>query len=280
MKRHDWMNPGDLAPGDAKSARADFSRIDCHRIEPEGDPLFQMAFEALWAEFGGAGELEPAEVLAARLRRNPSVIRSGQTTCYEMLLLTSGGEFAGITDQTAFVPADRTGALVHISHNLVAPPWRRTGLAGWLRALPVATARDLLASLGRPADSPITIIGEVEYPDHAHAGNVGRLHAYEKAGFKKIDPARVRYLQPDFRSPAEIDLDGASSPVPLCLVIRHVGSEPPGFISGADVRMIVRSLYDMFAMDFRPQEIKCVYESLDEYPAPDEMIALIPPTAA
>jgi len=281
MSRQVWMHPGDLAPGDAKSASADMSRIEFRRIESPDDPFFEMAFGALWTEFGESGELEPADVLAARMRRDPSVMRGGQAMHYEMVLLTCGGEFAAVTDQTAFVSDDRPDALVHISHNLVAPAWRRTGLAGWLRALPVATARRLLALHGHPAASPITLVGEVEPIDHAQSGNVGRLRAYEKAGFLMIDPARVNYLQPDFRSPAEIDATGGPTPVPLCLVLRHVGvSGMGGYISGAETLRIVRALYSLFALDFRPQDMRCVFESLSNYPAPDARIALVLPTAA
>ena len=274
MNLQAWMIPSDLAPGDGKCIHADMSRIELHRIGSPDDPHFDTAFSALRAEFGEAGEIESADTLAARLRRKSPEIR------YEMVLITSGGQFAAVCDHNVILQEDQAGALIHVSHNLVAPAWRRTGLAGWIRALPLATARDVLAVHGRPANSPITIIGEVEPLDHAHAGNVGRLHAYEKAGFKKIDPARVRYLQPDFRSPLQIDLEGASSPVPLCLVIRHVGSGKGEFISGAETLRIVRSLYRMFALDFRPQDMRCVYESLRNYPGPDEIVALIPPTAA
>ncbi len=279
MSGQAWMDPRDLAPGDSKSASADMSRIEFRRIESPDDPFFEMAFGALWAEFGEAGELEPADVLAARMRRDSSRMHGGQAMRYEMVLLTCGGELAAITDQTAFVAEDQTDALVHISHNLVAPAWRRTGLAGWLRALPVATARRLLAMHGRPAASPVTLVGEVEPINHAQPGNIGRLHAYEKAGFQMIDPARVNYLQPDFRSPADIDASGGPSPVPLCLVLRHVGaSSPCGFISGAETLRIVSSLYSLFALDFRPQDMRCLMESLSTYPAPDARIALVPPT--
>ena len=272
MNLQSWMNPEDLAPGDKKCAHADMSRIKLHRITSAEDPLFAMAFGALWTEFGHSGELESAEILAARLRRN------SPTMVYEMTLLTSDGEFAAACDHTVFIHEDPARALVHISHNLVAPVWRRTGLAGWLRAISVASGRAVLASLGLQ-DSPVTIIGEVEYLDHSHPGNIGRLHAYEKAGYKKIDPKMVRYFQPDFRPHDEIDRAGQPSLVPLCLVIRRVGRESVDFITGAEVRQIVESLYEMFALDFRAQDMESVYESLNDYPAADEKIALIPPTA-
>ena len=308
MKLQPWMIPGDLAPGDKKSAHADMSHIELHRITSADDPLFKMAFDALWKEFGHSGELEPAEILAARLRRNSQSMR------YEMILLTSAGEFAAACDHTVFVQpleplepvcaaekrgkgilpllgencmptsplpleSPAQGALVHISHNLVAPAWRRTGLAGWLRAISVTSGREHLASLGFQ-NSPVTVIGEVEYLDHSHAGNIGRLHAYEKAGYKKIDPSKLHYCQPDFRPHDQIDREGKPSPVPLCLVIRRVGCEEIDFITGGEIRQIVGLLYQMFAMDLRPQDMECVYESLNAYPASDERIGLVPPTAA
>ena len=298
MKLQAWMTPEDLAPGDKKCVHADMSRIEIHRIVSGDDPHFDMAFGALWDEFGHSGELERAEVLSRRLRRESPNMR------YEMILLKSEGKFAAACDHTVIVDEGKSrgagvpsaiseimgkmpmpinqkpaGALVHISHNLIAPAWRRTGLGGWLRAISVTSARTFLASIGCQ-DALITIVGEVEYIDHSHAGNIGRLHAYEKAGYKKIDPAKVKYLQPDFRPSDQIDHDGRPSPVPLCLVIRRVGNEAVDFITGTEMLEIVGSLYRMFALDFRPQDMECLYESLKDYPAHDEKIALIPPTAA
>ena len=40
-----------------------------------------------------------------------------------------------------------------------------------------------------------------------------------------IDPRKVRYLQPDFRAPDEIDLGGGPKPLSLALIVRRVRRE-------------------------------------------------------
>ena len=65
------MVPAHLAPGDTKSLEGDWSEIELHRIEHSGDPFFEMAFGALWDEFGAKGEMEQAGVIADRLKWHP-----------------------------------------------------------------------------------------------------------------------------------------------------------------------------------------------------------------
>ena len=278
MNLQPWMLPSDLAPGDAKSLQRDWSDIELHRIQDTSDPNFDTAFGALWSEFGVIGELEQADVLRLRMLWDPAHLIDGCAMRYRMMLVTSGGKFAAARDHTAIVLENEPGAVVHLSHNLVAPDWRRTGLAGWLRALPVTTARSVLTAQGRALDSPITLVGEMEHPDSSDQATLVRLAAYEKAGYKKIDPTRVGYLQPDFRAHHEIDSGGGPQPIPLGLIIRKVGCENDNFVTGSEVRRIARSLYKMYGTGFRPKDMEPVHASLDGYPAGDEKIPLVPPT--
>ncbi|MFZ4775189.1 MAG: hypothetical protein ACOYM3_07505 [Terrimicrobiaceae bacterium] len=279
MKLQPWMIPADLAPGDAKSLQRDWSDVELHRIESTADLLFPVAFGALWSEFGAIGEIEQPDVLGLRMGWDPARMVDGCAMRYRMMLLTSGGKFAAVRDHTAILLEDEPGVVVHLSHNLVAPEWRRTGLAGWLRALPVTTARTLLSLQNRPPDSPITLVGEMEHPNVSDPATLVRLAAYEKAGCKKVDPSRVGYLQPDFRAHHEIDRTGGPEPIPLCLIIRKVGRENDGHITGAEVRRIARSLYKMYGTGFRTKDMEVVHDSLEGYPQPEENIPLLPPTA-
>ena len=101
-----------------------------------------------------------------------------------------------VRDHTAIVRDGAEGAIVHLSHNFVAPEWRRTGLAGWLRALPIQTGRTCLAEQQRPANSPITLVGEMKFLDRNDPSTSVRLKAYEKAGYLMIDPRKIHYLNP------------------------------------------------------------------------------------
>lgn len=275
-----WMVPEHLAPGDAKSLEADWSRIERHDIRDTTDPFFDMAFGALWAEFGVIGEMEQAAVLARRLKWNPLETREGASLRYSLVLLTCGNEFVAVRDHTVIVLEDQPGATVHLSHNLVAPHWRRTGIAGWMRALPVSDAKECLQMLGRPIDSPVTLVGEMEHLHPERPSTLVRLTAYEKAGFQMVDPARVNYLQPDFRDPVEIDISGGPQPVPLCLVLRRVGQETEKTLDACEVHRVARSLYKMYGMEFRERDMRVVLDSLEAYPRSGERIDLISPTSA
>jgi GNAT superfamily N-acetyltransferase len=274
----DWMIPADLAPGDLKSLQRDWSGIEFHCIESPEDPAFDAAFGALWAEFGANSEVEQPTILSRRLLWNGDQLVEGCALRYRLTLLKFGGRFAAVRDHTAIVRERIEGAIVHLSHNLVAPEWRRTGLAGWLRALPIQTARDCLAAQQRPANSPITLVGEMKFLDRNDPSTFVRLKAYEKAGYLMIDPRRINYLQPDFRAPDEIDLGGGPKPLSLALIVRRLGREKELTISGAETLNIAEALYRMYGATFRRHDMAPLIASLQGYPAPDEVIDLLPPT--
>jgi hypothetical protein len=253
----------DLAPGDIRSASLKIEDYEQYSIRSVRDPWFEPAYEALWDEFGAKGEMERRETLEARFKLTPSMV-------YEMVLVRKDGEIAAVRDHTIIPSAGEV--VVHLSHNLVMPKHRRTGLAGWMRALPVVSARQL-----SPGDF-VTLAGEMEYDDKKDPDRGIRLLAYEKAGFLKIDPSVVSYFQPDFRDPATIDASGGAKPLPFQLLLRRVGREEERTISGYEVRRVVQAIYRMYAAQFRPQDMAHPSLSLSRYPANDEAVSLVPPT--
>ncbi len=273
------MIPADLAPGDIKSLERDWSGIELQCIESPQDPGFDAAFGALWAEFGANSEVEQPMVLSKRLLWNGYQLVEGCAFRYRLMVLRSGGRLAAVRDHTAIVRDRTEGAIVHLSHNLVAPDWRRSGLAGWLRALPIQTGRQCLAARHRPVNLPITLVGEMKFLDRNDPSTFVRLKAYEKAGFLMIDPRKIRYLQPDFRAPDEIDLGGGPRPLSLALIVRRVGRENEPTISGAETLTIAEALYQMYGATFRQRDMAPLIASLQSYPASDEVIDLLPPTA-
>jgi hypothetical protein len=273
------MIPEHLAPGDAKSLEGDWAGMELHRITSSEDPFFERAFGALCAEFGDAGEMEQVSVIAKRMQWLPEQLINGASMQYALQLVTHAGEFVAVRDHTVIILESEPRAVVHLSHNLVAPEWRRSGIAGWMRALPVATAMDSLQSLRLPITSPITLIGEMEHFDPTRSATLVRLTAYEKAGFKMVDPSRVSYLQPDFRDPSEIDLSSGPQPLPLTLMLRRIGREAEDFVGGAEILHGVKALYKMYAAEFRSADMHQVYESLKAYPASRDRIPLKPPTS-
>ncbi len=259
----------DLAPGDDSSAGLELSTLQIDRIRSADDPLFESAYAPLWAEFGAKDEMELRATLGQRFGLAPRLL-------YELVLVRRAGEFMAARDHTATV--DGGGAVVHLSHNLIAPGARRTGLAGWLRAWPIQAARECLAAHGAPADAPVTLLAEMEYLTADDPARSIRLRAYERGGFRKIDPAAVAFYQPDFRAPEVIDATGGPRPLPFQLVVRQVGREAEPTISGREVRRLVRALYAIYTPQFRPADLAHPLLALDRFPAADAVIALLPPT--
>ena len=259
--------PSDLAPGDVKSAALDVSSFQFNRIRGIDDPLFDLAHAQLWEEFGAKNEMERRETLALRFALAPQIL-------YEMILVRRAGEFIGVRDHTAIVSRGGKQAVVHLSHNLLAPAARRTGLAGWMRAFPIQTARECLGE----KRAPITLTAEMEYDDGSDPQRAIRLGAYEKAGFVKIDPRFVDFHQPDFRAAAEIDASGGAQPVRFQLLVRRVGREREMTIRGAEVRALVQSLHDIYGPQFRPQDMAHPLLDFARLPPADAVVALIPPT--
>lgn len=254
----------DLAPGDIRSASLDIDSFDVHMIHSVRDECFEPAYRALWDEFGAKDEMERRETLEARFQLAPSMV-------YEMVLVRKDGEVAAVRDHTMISSGGEI--LVHLSHNLVMPKWRRSGLAGWMRALPVVSARQL-----SPGDY-VTLAGEMEYDDGIDPNRRIRLQAYEKAGFLKLDPRVVHYFQPDFRAPEVIDQSGGPHPLPFQLLVRRVGREEERFIAGSEVKRIVHAIYRMYGAQFRPQDMAHPALSMADYPADIQPVELVAPTA-
>jgi len=263
------LTPDLLAPGDQKSRGFDPAQFTWTRIRSVEDSLFESAYNALWAEFGASNEMETRDVLAGRFKPNPAMR-------YEMVLAQKEALIAAIRDQTAIWFEGEV--VVHLSHLLVAPEWRRSGLAGWMRAASIITAHELASEHNHP-DAAITLVGEMEFDDGSDPRRTVRLAAYERAGFLRIDPAAVRYFQPDFRPPASIDAGDGPRPLPFQLIVRQVGRESDRTIRGARARRLVRALYAMYSAQFRPQDMAHPSLSLADYPADNTEVALLAPTA-
>lgn len=274
MTRDVQLLPEDLAPGDGRARDVDWSRLRLERIRSAAHPLFGRAYERLWREFGAQGEMEREAVIAGRLAWDRPV--AGHALRYELLVVLAGQEIVGLRDHTAIVPPRRPGApgrvLVHLSHVVVEPALRGGGLSGWLRALPLQTARELAADVDAPADA-ITLVGEMEHPDGVTPAVTARLRSYDRAGFLAVDPATVDYVQPDFRAPHIIEAS-TLRPVPLMLVVRRVGAEAERTISGAEVRELHTALYTMFGAHIRPEHMAPLWARLDRLPGPLETVAL------
>jgi GNAT superfamily N-acetyltransferase len=271
----------DLAPGDAPAADFDWSGMRITPIRSAAHPLFHAAYARLCAEFGPRGEMETEDIIRARLRHDPSSPVDGRALVYEMLVVEADGAIVAVRDHTAIVPLARGASTpevtLHLSHILVEPPLRGTGLSAWLRALPIQTAQEAGRAAGLGPPIGVTLVAEMEHPQRETPAVMARLRSYERAGFLKIDPDRVRYAQPDFRPASEIDRDSVT-PLPLSLVVRRVGREHERTIAAPAVRDIIAALYTMFSATMEARHMKPLWDRLDTLPDAAEPLALLPPT--
>lgn len=264
--------PADLAPGDARALAVDWSGLRLERVDGVDHPWFSRAYERLWHEFGARNEMESRAVIAGRLAAAVRRHRD-HALAYELLVVHDGRELVAVRDHTAAVPlAGDDRVVVHLSHALVEPAWRGSGLAGWLRALPLHAARRCAAAVGRRAPA-ITLAAEMDPPDGVTPAVMTRLRSYARAGFAMVDPA-IDYHQPDFREPAAIDATGVQ-PVPLVLVLRRVGDERRAAISGAELRALIAALYTVYAAQQRPADMDPLWSRLAALP--DAPVPLRPP---
>jgi hypothetical protein len=237
--------------------------------------LFDSAYEMLWREFQPHDSMETRQVLHARCQWQH---RTRPRFWYEMIALTAGDTLAAVRDQSAVVTAGGE-VVVHLSHVLISPTYRGSGLAGWLRAWPILTARRLAAAAGLAGDTPITLVAEMEHPDPADPAAMHRLRSYQRAGFLKADPTRCNYHQPDFRDPDLIDAAGGAKPLPYGLILRCIGKEDCTHLSGRQLRGIIDALYAIYGQSFRPHDMEIARQTLGELPGDDETVNLLPPTS-
>jgi GNAT superfamily N-acetyltransferase len=275
-----FIEPGDFAPGDRCKIVDCWADCELHRIQSASDPLFDQAYALLWKQFSPACEMETRKVIEHRLRhREHPEVPDDTTTFYEMALVVSKGEPVAVRDHTVILPADSpnaSAAIVHLSHNLVLPAWRRSGVAAWMRAFPAASAREICRNLGR--SGRVILTAEMEPMDPSVEARCVRLAAYEAAGFRKVDPVALTFWQPDFRSEEEISATGIE-PIPLHLVLRFCDSDDLTEVRGSQLIEIIDALYKMYSRELPSENIAAARDRIS-VPDIDQRIRLIPPTEA
>ena len=272
----------DFAPGDRKSTSFTTENITFHSVESIQDPLFETAFTTLTEFFGARREMEARSVLEQRFAWNAAPLLSNQPLLHYSMILAfdSQKNVAAVRDFSAIVPPapEPPRATLHLSHLWIQPSHRRTGLAGWMRALPLETGRTLLARAYHSPDNPITLAAEMEFPDGKDGGRNLRLLAYEKAGFLKVDPHVVPYLQPDFRDPSQIDASGAPQPIPMALILRRVGRENEISAPASFICSLIHDLYTLYSKTFRSCDMAPLWDRWRTLPNGPTPISLLPPT--
>jgi hypothetical protein len=271
----------DLAPGDRGVAERDRSELSVRRVLGPDDPDFELAYTQLWGEFGARGEMETRRVIVERIAWDPARPIGRFALASELLVLRRSGALAALRDHTAVVRLDAMRrplpgpVVVHLSHAFVVPAERGSGLAAWLRALPLQAARRAAAAAGCPADTPIVLAAEMEPRDPARPARMTRLRSYERAGFSMLDPKVTPYAQPDFRVLA----GGPSEPIPLGLVVRRVGREREAEMPAAEVTALVEAIYGVYGMHIPAAALDPLRAAAAAWTARTPTFRLLPPTA-
>jgi len=273
-----FIDPNDLAPGDATPHPNLSEGIRLHIVESPSDAMFDLAFRLLDAYFRPLGEMETRDVLEKRLLWSPEKPIKGYRMLYRIMMLFVGDECVGLRDHTAILRDDFSDVVVHLSHVLIPPKWRRQGLATLLRTIPVMTAKECARLSGRP-DSPITLFCEMEALDLTIPANKIRRLSYEQAGFLAIG-AHHGYSQPDFRPPETIDADPqGTKPIPFDILLRRLDREFITSVPAAEVIGDVELIYGMYRTGFREKDMAPCLNWLAEFKTrPAIAYPLYPPT--
>lgn len=259
-----FIDPADLAPGDRTPHPKLPEGLRAVTVRSPGSAEFELAYSLLDDYFGKAGEMETREVIAKRLEVEPEKPVGGYAMLYHLTLLFARDECVGVRDHTAIMSEDFSDAVVHLSHVLVLPKFRRRGLSAIMRTLPINTAKECAKRAGR-AKAPVTLLCEMEPKDLTVLDNKIRRTSYEKASFKALGSA-LGYAQPDFRKASQIDADPlGTKPIPFDILLRRVGRENDSCVSEHEVISCVELIYAMYSHSFRFNEMQPCLQWLDEF---------------
>lgn len=283
------LDPRDVPALDRHKAEAAAQRFRIQVVEDPTEPAFEAAYSMLHDFFAPRGELEDREALARFTRDRVIHYAPGMEGHYRLIVAWDGDELAGVRDCYVDLDLPRRLCLAALSHTLVAPRYRRTGLAAVFRALPATLAREAVAErFSDPERVPILIAAEMEPVELSNPDTVVRLLAYGRSGFKVLDPARVPYSQPDFRD--EVVAARGHTAIPLLAVVRWLdhaaATSVPVALAAAFPRLfhVCHRLY-LPAWRVDPSEahaLAALYRSADEVPllplptSPSHLEALAP----
>jgi len=230
---------------------------------------FEEGFALLDLQFGPLGEMEREEVLSAWFERGSLSPPDApiQARYHMVLARDEHGTIAGVRDM--FVTTDRAANLsvALLSHSLVLPPFRRTGLASLLRAVPVPLAQAVLPG------AEIMLCAEMEMVRPDDRDSIVRLMAYRRAGFQVIPPAVLGYAQPDFG-----EWRDDARPIPLLAIVRRIGSESDTTIPRGRAWAYVAHYHAAQSCHCDPRQIAAIRANAEQAFAvhPDDPIPLLP----
>ncbi len=213
---------GDIPSGEnPDKVRAALERFQLEEVRTEAS--FQLGYDALEVQFGPINEIERREVLWSWFeQKSLTPVEQNIRAFYHMSLIWEGQTLAAVRDDFGTVNRQTGAVVAFLSHSLVLPPYRRSGVAALIRALPAPHARLDAHALGvKPTE--VSLLAEMEMFEAHRMETLVRLSSYGRAGFRVVPPWHVPYAQPDFRDIAALGVE--AQPVPMMILVRQVGEE-------------------------------------------------------
>ncbi len=276
------LAPGDLAPGERPGkAAAALARFRVAEATTEAE--FDAGYDLLDAAFGADGEIEQRETLRAWFHGSLTPADLPVRTRYHLVFVREpDGTLAGVRDCFVTWNPDTHRIVVLLSHSLVLPEWRRSGVGALLRTIPTTLAR-----LRAEAEDPgvpweITLTAEMEMASPGDRSTMVRFMAYGSAGFRALPPAALPYAQPDFR---DLDTLGVPPcPLPFLAVVLPVGEGQPTTLPKARVAALVDHLQAIHAGHCKREHLEEIRAhalgALTRYPSAQIPLLELPHRAA
>lgn len=248
------IDPTDAAPGDGpERLAAALSAYRCRVAATWED--FDRAYRFLLPEFGPRNEIEREDVLAAWFRDGRREVE-GQIIAYDLLLVESlDGELVAVRDCYSAIFVAEALVVVLLSHALVAPAHRRTGVASILRAVPTSWAEAHAEAAGL-SDPDVVLVAEMEPLFALQHASIVRHLAYARAGFRVLRPALLPYAQVDFRDTEALGVE--PTPVPMMWVMRRLGPaarRDPAALPVATARHVLDAIHTFHRPAVEPRQI-------------------------
>jgi|GEM_PF-97225 len=249
----------DIFPGEnPEKVGAALARFELEEVRT--DEAFEFGYRALDAQFGPINEIERRDVLQEWFQ-NKSLTPAEQRVraFYHMSLVWEGRTLAAVRDDFGVVDRQTGHLVAFLSHSLVLPAYRRSGVAALLRALPAVHARNDAVALGvEPTE--VSLLAEMDMFEPQRHESLVRLYSYGKAGFRVVPPWHVPYAQPDFRDVLTLGIE--VQPVPMMLLVRQVGEESRTTIEPRRARTLLDALAAIHHVTVDAEQIHAMHRNV------------------
>ncbi|HRI72292.1 MAG TPA: aminotransferase class III-fold pyridoxal phosphate-dependent enzyme, partial [Polyangium sp.] len=250
---------GDIPAGEnPDKVQAALERFQLEEVH--SDEAFEFGYDTLEVQFGPINEIERRDVLRKWFQHKSLTPHEKHIRAfYHMSLFWEGQTLAAVRDDFGVVDRQTGHVVAFLSHSLVLPSYRRSGVAALLRALPAVHAREDAAALGiEPTE--VSLLAEMEMFEPHREESLVRLFSYGRAGFRTVAPWFLPYAQPDFRDLATLGIP--AQPVPMMILVRQVGEESRKTIEPRRARTLLDALAAIHHVTVDAEQIHAMHRNV------------------